>query len=216
MGTFILVLTGIAVAVGALLDRATAGPAYDSLAIALAFGFALAAVVASIAHVSGAHVNPAVTLALAATKKLPWSLVPAYVGAQIAGAVLAALVTWGVFGGSARGSAGGFLASTAPASGVTAGQAVLVEISVATAPRVDEGVAPVAVGFALACGVFIVGPIPGGAVNPARALGPMIMSGNFSDVWIYIVGPVVGAVAAAFLYDRFIGHATPPGDEPVT
>lgn len=227
IGTFVLVLTGISVAVAALLDRATAGLAYDSLAIALAFGLALAAVVASIAHVSGAHVNPAVTLALAATKKLPWSLVPAYVGAQLGGGVLAALVTWGVFGSSARGSAGGFLASTSLGSGVSTGQALLVEavvtfilmfvvMSVATDPRVDEGVAPVGIGFALACGVFIAGPISGGAVNPARALGPMIVSGNFSDVWIYILGPVIGAVAAAFLYDRFIGHATEPGDEPVT
>ncbi len=182
VGTFILVFTGIAVAVAALLDRPTAGGAYDSLAIALAVGLALAAVVAAIGHVSGAHVNPAVTIALAATKKLPWRLVPVFVVAQLAGALLAALTTWAVFGAEARTKAGGFLASTSPAAGVTSIQALLVEIvitfilvfvviSVATDPRVDEGVAPIAVGFAVACAVFIGGPISGGAANPARALG---------------------------------------------
>ncbi len=89
-------------------------------------------------------------------------------------------------------------------------------ISVATDPRVDEGVAPLAIGFALACGVFIAGPISGGAVNPARALGPMLVSANFDSVWIYIIGPLVGGVAAAFLYDKFIAQAAPPGDEPAT
>jgi len=142
VGTFILVFTGIAVAVAALLDRPTAGGAYDSLAIALAFGLALAAVVAAIGHVSG-----------------------------------------------------------------------FVVISVATDPRVDEGVAPIAVGFAVACAVFIGGPISGGAANPARALGPEIVSGSFTGAWIYIVGPLIGAVAAAFLYDGFIAQAGPPGDE---
>lgn len=227
VGTFILVFTGMSVAVATLLDRPTAGSPYDSLAIALAFGLALTAVVASIGHVSGAHVNPAVTLALAATKKLPWRAVPAFVVAQLVGAVLAALMTLAVFGGEARGKSGGFLASTAPTSGVAVGQALIVEVavafilvfvvmSVATDPRVDEGVAPIAVGFALACGVFIAGPISGGAVNPARALGPMLVSGHFDSFWIYIVGPVAGAVAAAFLYDRFLAQARPPGEEPET
>ena len=227
VGTFVLVLTGIAVAIAALLDRPTAGGGYDSLAVALAFGVALVAVVAAIGHVSGAHVNPAVTTALAATGKLPWKYVPAYVAAQFAGAILAALVAWGIFGDESRTSAGGFLASTGPATGVSSVQALLVEVvitfilvfvvlSVATDPRVDEGVAPIAVGFALACGVFIAGPISGGAVNPARALGPMVVSGNLESVWLYVVGPVVGGVAAALLYDRVLASASPPGDEPET
>jgi glycerol uptake facilitator-like aquaporin len=113
VGTFILVFGGTAVAVGAILARPTAGPAYDSLAVALAFGLALAAVVAAVGHVSGAYVNPAVTLGMAATRKFPWSYVPHYVVAQLVGAVLAALATWITFGGP-RGAGRSWLPPTLP------------------------------------------------------------------------------------------------------
>lgn len=217
IGTFILVFTGTAVATAALLDLPTAGGiAYDSLAVALAFGVALAIVVASIGHISGAHVNPAVTLSLAATGKFPWSSVPAYVIAQLLGAILGAAGTWVAFGGPGRVDAQ--LAATFPAEGVGDPQALVVEIlitfilvfvitSVATDERVPAPVPPFAVGFALAASVFIAGPVTGGAVNPVRALGPMILSGNFTAAWVYIVGPVIGGVLAALIYDRFISEA---------
>src|SRR5215207_2204060 len=172
VGTFILVFGGTAVAVGAILSRPTAGAAYDSLAIALAFGLALAAVVAAVGHVSGAHVNPAVTLSMAATGKFPWQYTPHYIGAQLVGAVLAAVATWLTFGGPARSKAN--LAATYPAQGVGDLQAFLIEIlitfilmfvviSVATDERAPAAIAPLAVGFALAVGVFIAGPVTGGA-----------------------------------------------------
>ncbi|HSK83843.1 MAG TPA: aquaporin [Rubrobacter sp.] len=188
VGTFILVFGGTAVAVGAILSRPTAGPAYDSLAIALAFGLALAAVVAAVGHVSGAHVNPAVTLGMASTGKFPWQYTPHYIGAQLVGAVLAALATWVTFGGAgARSEAK--LAATYPAQGVGDLQAFVVEIfitfilvfvvmAVATDERAPAAIAPIAVGFALAVGVFIAGPVTGGSVNPARSLGPMIVTGT--------------------------------------
>ncbi len=121
IGTFILVFAGIAVASAALIDRPTAGAPYDSLAVALAFGLALAALVAALGHVSGAHLNPAVTVALAATGKFPWRLVPTYAGTQLLGAVLAALATWLVLGGDARSEAN--LAATYPAGAAGVGQA---------------------------------------------------------------------------------------------
>ncbi len=73
--------------------------------------------------------------------------------------------------------------------------------------------APLAVGFALAAGVFIAGPVTGGAVNPARALGPMIVASQFTAAWAYILGSIVGGVLAALLYDRFISEVEPPEPE---
>ena len=217
IGTFILIYTGCAVAVAAILQRPTAGPGiYDSLAVALAFGLALVVIVAAIGHVSGAHVNPAITLALAVTKKFSWQYVPIYLGAQLVGAVLGAVAVWITYGGAAREAAS--LAATFPTDGVGDLQALVVEIlvtfilvfvviSVATDERAPAGVAPLAVGFALACGVLIAGPITGGSLNPARTLGPMIVAGQFTAVWVYIVGPIVGAVLAALVYDRFTSQA---------
>ena len=221
VGTFVLVYGGTAVAVGAILARPTAGQPYDSLAVALAFGLALAAVVAAVGHVSGAHVNPAVTLGMAATKKFPWQFVPHYVVAQLVGAVLAALATWITFGGAgARGEAK--LAATYPAQGVGDLQAFVVEIfitfilvfvvmAVATDDRAPAAIAPIAVGFALAVGVFIAGPVTGGSVNPARSLGPMIVAGDLSSVWLYILGPIIGGALAALLYDRTLAQTEGPG-----
>src|SRR5215217_152496 len=220
VGTFILVFGGTAVAVGAILSRPTAGAPYDSLAVALAFGLALAAVVASIGHVSGAHVNPAVTLGMAAARRFPWNYTPIYIGAQLVGAVLAALATWLTFGGPARSKAN--LAATYPAQGVGDLQAFVVEIlitfilvfvviSVATDDRAPAAIAPIAVGFALAVGVFIAGPVTGGAVNPVRALGPMIVADDLTSAWLYILGPIIGGVLAALFYDRFMAQSEVPG-----
>ena len=220
VGTFILVFGGTAVAVGAILSRPTAGAAYDSLAVALAFGLALAAVVAAIGHVSGAHVNPAVTLAMAATRKFPWQYVPHYVVAQLVGAVLAALATWITFGDPARSEAK--LAATYPATpSVGDLQAFIVEIlitfilvfvvmAVATDDRAPAAIAPIAVGFALAVGVFIAGPVTGGSVNPVRSLGPMLVAWDFTSVWIYILGPIIGGVLGALLYDRTMAQTEAP------
>jgi MIP family channel proteins len=211
VGTFILVFGGTAVAVGAILGLPTGGGAYGSLAIALAFGLALAAVVAAIGHVSGAHVNPAVTLGLASVGQFPWKSVPYYLGAQLVGAVLGAVGTWIAFGGPGRTEAK--LAATYPAQGVGDLQAFLLEIlitfilvfvvvSVATDSRAPAAIAPIAVGFALAVGVFVAGPVTGGAVNPARALGPMLVAGDLTSVWLYILGPIVGGVLGAFAYEK--------------
>jgi MIP family channel proteins len=211
IGTFILVFGGTAVAVGAILSLPTAGGAYGSLAVALAFGLALAAVVAAIGHVSGAHVNPAVTLGLASIGQFPWKSVPYYLGAQLVGAVLGAVGTWIAFGGPGRNEAK--LAATYPAQGVGDLQAFVLEIlitfvlvfvvvSVATDSRAPAAIAPIAVGFALAVGVFIAGPVTGGAVNPVRALGPMLVAGDLTSVWLYILGPIIGGVLAALLYGR--------------
>ena len=142
--------------------------------------------------------------------------VPIYVGAQLLGAILGAIAVWITYGAAARGIAN--VAATFPAEDVGDIRALLAEIlvtfilvfvviSVATDDRAPAGVAPLAVGFALACGVFIAGPVTGGSLNPARTLGPMIVAGQFTAVWVYIVGPIIGSVLAAVAYDRFVSRA---------
>ena len=116
IGTYLLVLVGTAVAVAAGLHKNTAGPAYDSLAIALSFGLILIPIVGALGQVSGAHVNPAVTIGPAAAGKFPWLYVPAYLIAQMMGAVAASYTLWAAFGGSAYGA---HLGAPAPAHGAT-------------------------------------------------------------------------------------------------
>ena len=207
IGTFVLVFVGCSVAVAGALQRPIAGPPYDSLAVALAFGIALVAVVAAIGHVSGGHVNPAVTIGQASIGQFPWAQVPLYIAAQLAGALVAALAVWLCFGDPGRDDAA--LGATALADGVSAGRGLLIEALitfvlvfvvglVASDPRVPSSqIASIGVGFALAGGVFVGGPLTGGGVNPARALGPMIVAGKLDDFWIYIVGPLIGGVVAA-------------------
>lgn len=219
VGAFFLTLIGTAVATAAVLGKNTAGPSYDSLAIALAFGLVLVAIVAALGQVSGAHVNPAVTVGLAVVGKFPWRYVPAYIVAQIVGSIVAALAVWGAYGQRAYSVA--HLGAPSPVHGSTDLQGFLVEaliafllvfvvMAVATDPRVPAGSASLAIGFALAAGVLLGGPVSGGAGNPARALGPEIVSGTYPGVIIYILGPLVGGVVAAVLYDRFVAGASAP------
>jgi len=209
--------------VSGALPRAIAGQPADSLAVGLAFGLVLVALVAALGHVSGAHFNPAVTLALAATGKFPWRYAPAYLVSQLVGAVLASLAVWATYGSPARATAA--LGATIPATSASTIQVLLIEalitfllvlviVSVATDDRVPAAAVGPAVGFALAAAVLIGGPVSGGAVNPARALGPMIVSGTFTDWWAYIVGPVAGAIIAAVVYDRFSPTPAPPNPPP--
>lgn len=221
VGTAILVYAGTSVAVAASLEIQAIGTTLGSLAVPLTFGLALVALVAALGHVSGAHFNPAVTLGLAATRKFPWDHVPTYLGAQLLGAILGSIATWITLGGAARSQAA--LASPGLSEGVGVLQGFFVEaaitfilvfvvISVATDDRVADTVAPVAVGFALAVGVFIGGPVTGGSVNPARALGPIIVAwNNWDTALLYVLAPMVGGVLAAFLYDGFVSKANTPG-----
>jgi MIP family channel proteins len=219
IGTFVLVLAITSAAVAAALSRPVAGTPYGSLAVPVAGGLALAIAVASLGHISGAHLNPAVTLGLAISRRFPWAYAPGYVIAQFAGAITAAAVTWGLYGNQARAIAR--LGAPVPAAGVSAGRVlaaeavvtfvlVLVVVAVATDTRVPRGAAAVAIGAALAVAIVISGPVSGAGVNPARAIGPMILAGQFTDWWAYLAAPVAGGVAAVALYDRFLRAGSTP------
>ncbi len=218
IGTFLLVLVGTAVATAAVQGKGTAGPAYNSFAVAMSFGLILVAIVGSLGQISGAHVNPAVTLGLAVAGRFPWRCVLPYWGAQLVGAIAAALAVWAAYGHGAYVDT--HLGAPSPANGANALQVLLVEaliafmlvltvISTTTDPRVPAGTAAVAIGFSLAAGVLLGGPISGGAGNPARALGPMIVAGTFPVWFFYTLGPLIGAVAAAGAF-RLVGAASPP------
>ena len=220
IGTFMLVLVGTAVATAATLGKNTAGSAYDSFAVAMSFGLILIAIVGAIGQISGAHVNPAVTLGLATAGKFPWRCVVPYWIAQLAGAVIAALVVWIAYGHGAY--ADSHLGAPSPVHGADSMQVLLVEaliafilvftvISTATDPRVPAGTATIAIGFSLAAGVLLGGPVSGGAGNPARALGPMIVAGTFPIWFFYTAGPLIGGVLAALAY-RLVGRGRVPSD----
>ncbi len=212
-GTFFLVLAIISTAIAATLAKPVAGAPYGSLAVPVAGGIVLAAAAASLGPVSGAHLNPAVTVALALNRRLPWRRVPAYVLAQFAGAIAAALAAWVLYGDKARTVAN--LGATYPAAGVGAWRAlgaealvtfllVMVVIAVAASPTVPNGVAAIAIGLALATAILISGPLTGAGVNPARAIGPMIVAGKFTDWWCYLAGPLLGGSAAVWLHERLL------------
>ncbi|MCY3783125.1 MAG: aquaporin [Chloroflexi bacterium] len=168
-----------------------------------AFGHAciLAGLVYAIGHVSGCHINPAVTLSLASIGKFPLRQVPPYVVAQIAGGLFGALLhawTWPMGHGTAM---------TLPAAEVSAGQAVLLEavmtfllvtviIGVALSGKVPAAAAGVAIGSTLGALILVGGAITGASMNPARSLGPAIVNWKFEAHWIYWLGPIAGGLAA--------------------
>jgi aquaporin NIP len=199
IGTFVLVFAGT----GAVALAAESG-SLGTGGIAAAFGLAVAISVIALGHVSGAHINPAVTVAFATIGRLPRRLVAPYVTAQIAGAVAASLAVRGIFG------AGADLGVTRP-SGVGTGQAAAIEtgltlalmlVIVAVVSQAGSGplTAGAAIGATVGLAALVMGPVTGASMNPARSLGPALVAGELGDLWLYMVAPPVGAVLGAALY----------------
>ncbi len=197
LGTFLLVLAGC----GAVMIHALHG-APDQAGIALAFGLTVAAVVYVLGPLSGAHINPAVTIAFATRGMFPWRLVPAYVGAQVLGAVGAASVLRAVLGPAAS------LGATLPAVGRS--EALLLEmaltavlmgviLAVVGRPGLSRRWVAMAIGGTVGLEALWAGPLTGASMNPARSLAPALVSGRLSDLWIYLAGPVLGAALVAGL-----------------
>jgi aquaporin Z len=195
LGVFFLCLFGI----GAIMNGV------DITGVALAHGLAIFIAICAFAHISGAHFNPAVTIALAATKRIAPVDAVAYIVAQLIGAAAAAAVLKSAFG-----TLGGV---PALADGVTTSTGILIE-AVATfilmivimGVAVDSRgtfsiVAGLPIGMAIVGDIFFAGPATGAAMNPARWFGPALVNGDMGSALIYLVGPIVGALAAVFVYD---------------
>jgi MIP family channel proteins len=199
VGTFGLVFAGT----GAIVINAESEGAVTHVGIGLTFGLIVMVMIYATGHISGAHINPAVTLAFAAARHFPLSSVPTYLVAQLSGALMASLVLRATFGEVAD------LGATLPAEG--AGQSLVLEffltlflmfviMAVATDVRAVGQAAAIAIGGTVGLEALFAGPISGASMNPARSLAPALVSGTWDSQWIYILGPVVGALAGAFIY----------------
>jgi len=182
----------------------------DLVGVALAHGLALAIMVSVTAHVSGGHVNPAVTAGLWVTGKIQTTRAGLYVVAQLLGAAVGALALRGTFPTALWKPAN--LGTPLPASSITAGTAVLLEailtfflVFVVFGTAVDESgpfakLAGFPIGLVLTMDILAAGTLTGAAMNPARSFGPALVSGTWTDWWVYWVGPVSGGIIAAAVY----------------
>lgn len=209
LGTFFLVLVGP----GTAMVDARVGGAVGDVGVALAFAFVVAAMVSALGHLSGAHINPAVTLAFWSSRRFPSAEVIPYVAAQCGGAVAASLTLRAVLG-----PVGG-LGATVPQ--LPTGPAFAVEwllsfalmfviMAVATDVRVAGGSAALAVGFTVGFCALLGGPLTGASMNPARSLGPAVAGDLWQAHWLYWAAPITAALAATRVYD-FLRPVCPPG-----
>ncbi len=200
VGTFMLVLVGPG---AAAVDRLVPDSVTHT-GVALAFAFVLIAAVYALGHISGAHLNPAVTLGFWLARRFPRADVVPYVGAQLTGATVAALFLRVLLGASARGSMTTTIlppGSAVALEGVLTFFLMLVIMAVATDARVAGAVAGLAIGATVGGEALMAGPLTGASMNPARSFGPAFANDIWQEQWIYWVGPMVGAGLAVVAYD---------------
>lgn len=214
LGTFALVFFGsVSVTVFAVVFGSSS-PASSFLGIALATGLILSVMFYAVGYISGCHVNPAITITAVALRKLEVDDGVAYLVAQVLGATLAG---WGH--ALILPQVGKLVNFGTPAPSNVVGQgaigAVVVEAIIAFflmfsyyavlyTDRVPAGASGVLIGMTMAADVLIAGPLTGGAANPVRALGPAIAAGSYQTLWVYFVGPIIGALLGGFVYQHLL------------
>ena len=198
LGTFFLVLVAVG---GGMVNARFGGDAVPYGAQVVAPALMVMAIILFMGTVSGAHLNPAVSIAFAARGNFPWKRVPAYIVAQFIGAILATLLLWALLG--KQGSAG----LTLPGPGVSATTAMLWEMILTTglvsvilgtasgAQQIGPLAALGVAGYIALAGLWG-SPVSGASMNPARSLGPALVKGDWTAWWAYLVGPVAGAAIA--------------------
>ena len=205
---FALVFAGC----GAVVTNATHQNALGSVGVSLVFGLVIMVMIYATGHLSGAHINPAVTIAFTITRHFPGRDAVAYIAAQLVGAAAGAFLLL-----AAWSSKPAQLGTTLPSVG--SGTALLYEvvltaflmfviIAVATDTRAVGAAAAIAIGGTVGLDALFGGPITGASMNPARSFGPALASGTWTHFWIYVVGPVLGAAIGAFAY-QFIRDERP-------
>jgi aquaporin Z len=210
-GTFLLVLAGA----GAGVVGALSGGISRSAAVA-APGLTVMAVILFMGAVSGAHLNPAVTVAFTLRGDFPWRRVPGYVLAQLAGATLACLFLWAVYGKV------GQLGATEPGPGIADWKAMLTELMLTvglvstilgTASRAQNvgALSAVAVGGYIVLAGLWSSPVSGASMNPARSFGPDFVLNDYASLWLYVVGPLAGALIAVAIAWILRGPGGDPG-----
>lgn len=191
IGTFVLVFAGT----GAIVINEASGGAITHVGISLTFGLVVLAMIYTVGDISGAHLNPAVTIGFWFSRRLPTSSVPPYIASQCCGALAASGVLRLLF------PENGLLGATHPAG--SAAQSFFLELlltailmlsilCVSTGAKEKGITAGIVVGAVIALEAMFAGPICGASMNPARSLGPAIVSHQLRDLWIYIVAPVLG------------------------
>jgi MIP family channel proteins len=210
IGTFALIFIGAGAA--AVVGGGAGLPGIG--AIAFAHGLTVMAFIFAYGSVSGAHFNPSVTIAVLAAGAMRVGEAAGYIVSQLVGGILGALVLRAVLGGAETGLGTPMLAHDlalgATSLTVTPWAGYVIEallafflstvvLSTAVAGRAGN-LAPLAIGVTLVLNIIMGGPLTGAAFNPARALGPMVATGNFSDAWLYVTAPIVGAIVAAIVH----------------
>jgi aquaporin Z len=207
LGTFWLVLGGCG---SAVLAAAFPAVGIGLLGVALAFGLTVLTMAYAIGHISGCHLNPAVTLGLCVSKRFPGKEVLPYVVAQVIGAIAAAGVLFVIASGKAGYAAhspGGYSMTAALVTEVVLTCFFLLVILGATDRRAPSGFAPIAIGLCLTL-IHLIGiPVTNLSVNPARSTGPAIFVGGWAleQLWLFWVAPLVGAVLGGILYPLIAG-----------
>ncbi len=206
LAAFALVFAGC----GAIVTDARYDGALGAVGVSLVFGLIIMVMIYATGHLSGAHINPAVTLAFTLTRHFPGREAAAYIAAQAAGATAGALALLAVWTDKPAN-----LGATVPSVGAGSAFAyeflltaflMFVIIAVATDTRAVGAAAAIAIGGTVALDALFGGPVTGASMNPARSLGPALASGTWSDFWIYLMGPILGAAAGALAYQAIRGH----------
>jgi MIP family channel proteins len=205
IGTFALVFAGT----GAVIIDATTGGGVGHIGVGLTFGLIITVMIYAVGHISGAHFNPAVTLGFAVGRHFPWTDVPRYWAAQLVGGVAASLLLRSMFGDVAH------LGTTLPYG--SARQSLVLEMvltsilmfvitSVATDVRAVGQAAAIAIGGTIGLEALFAGPISGASMNPARSLAPALVSWTWHAQWLYVAGPMLGAVGGVLAYQFVRGE----------